>query len=218
MSHPNEGIGAYWLEWFKQFAGISARIGAVSTGCLAGIYSVSDLQNRKGVIFSRTVRGWHDLAKHGKAQGLEFLTWEPMSVRREMGETLSEARRVHYALNKGSPLPIKMALDIDHGDVASPDPKDTDPYEWLRAFGAVSPFIHLKQSSADKSGHHPFTAKWNREGRIFPKKVISALEDGGARDVTLFFELGWREREPHDSNVVKELKESVDYWRQWVGD
>ena len=218
MAHPDEHIAAYWLKWFKDFATISRKIGAISTGCLAGIYSVKDLRERRDEIFNRTIKGWHELARYGKKTGLRYLTWEPMSVKREMGETISEAKRMHDALNKGSALPVKMALDVDHGDLSSPNPNDTDPYAWIRSFGAECLFLHLKQSSADKSGHHPFTEKWNKEGRIFPEEVIEALDDGGAKDVILFFELGWREREPHDSNVVKELKESVNYWREYVSE
>lgn len=218
MAHPDESVATYWLEWFKGFASISARLGAISTGCLAGIYSAKDLKERKDIIFNRVIEGWHELARHSKKTGLRYLTWEPMSVKREMGETIKEAQRIHNALNKDSALPVKMAIDVDHGDVSSTNPQDTDPYTWLRTFGSHCLFLHLKQSSADKSGHHPFTEKWNKEGRIFPEKVIEALDDSGAKDVILFFELGWREREPHESNVLKELKQSVDYWREYVKD
>ncbi len=217
MAHPDEGTAGYWLEWLKGFALISKKIGAVSTGSLAGIYSANDLRARNELVFSRVVKGWHELAEYGRGIGLNYLTWEPMSVRREMGETLPEAQRIHDALNSRSAIPVKMAIDVDHGDVAS-HPDNTDPYSWLRQFGSESLFIHMKQSSADKSGHHPFTPEWNRKGRIFPESVIEALEEGKAKNIILFLELGWREREPHESNVLKELKQSVDYWREWVKD
>lgn len=51
-----------------------------------------------------------------------------------------------------------MMIDIDHGDVTSPDKRDVDPYAWAEDFAARSPIIHVKQSSMNKGGHWPFTA------------------------------------------------------------
>ena len=67
-----------------------------------------------------------------------------MSIGREQGETISEARRLQDDVNKGTPLPFKMCLDVDHGDVTSPKPDDTDPYVWLRTFASEAPLVHVK--------------------------------------------------------------------------
>jgi hypothetical protein len=142
--------------------------------------------------------------------------WEPMSVTREFGETIEACWRDHKALNEGSPLPILINVDIDHGDVTSTNPADTDPYAWAEAFAAVSPVVHIKQSSMDKGGHRPFTAEYNAKGRVQPEKLVAALEAGGGRDNELVFEFTFREREPTDSHVVAALKESVDFWRGHV--
>jgi hypothetical protein len=139
-----------------------------------------------------------------------------MSVTREFGETIDACRRDHAALNDGSPLPILVNVDIDHGDVTSQDPADTDPYAWAEAFARVSPVVHIKQSSMDKGGHRPFTAEYNAKGRVLPKKLLAALEAGGGSDNELVFEFTFREREPTDSHVVEALKESVDFWRGHV--
>ena len=62
-------------------------------------------------------------------------------------------------------------VDIDHGDVTSPNPDDVDPYAWARDFATQSPIIHIKQSTMNKGGHWPFTAQYNKDGRITPGEV-----------------------------------------------
>ena len=118
-------------------------------------------------------------------KGLSFITWEPMSISREQGETLEHARLLQTRVNQGAPLPFKVCLDVDHGDVTSSNPKDTDPYSWLEEFAKDSPMIHLKQSSSNKGGHWPFTAENNINGRIIPEKVISTLKSQGVEKVDL---------------------------------
>jgi hypothetical protein len=109
-----------------------------------------------------------------------------------------------------------MCLDVDHGDVSSKDPRDTDPYAWISEFGKDSPLIHLKQSSVNKGGHWPFTPERNAEGRIQPEKVLRAINGSGAKQTLLLLELSFREREPFESRVVSDLKASVEYWRPHV--
>jgi len=116
------------------------------------------------------------------------------------------------------PAPMRLVLDVDHGDLASPNPDDTNPYAWLRAFGKVSPVVHLKQSKRDKGGHWPFTPEHNAEGSITGEQVLAALEDSGAEEAMLILELSHREREPAESRVLPDLKASVEYWRQFVAD
>lgn len=82
----------------------------------------------------------------------------------------------------------------------------------------MSPVVHIKQSSRDKSSHWPFTADHNRRGIIRPEKVLAALEKGGAGEVKLTFECKWRERTPTDYRIISDLKESVAYWRTCVKD
>ena len=35
-------------------------------------------------------------------------------------------------------------------------------------------------------------------------------------EVTLYFEFSFREREPYDSNAIKDIKESIKYWRKYL--
>ncbi len=221
LAHPDAELRKYWLEWFKKYVDISADLGAESMGSHLGIFTAKD-NNDKALRKERkkqNIEGWHKIADYSKANGLKYLTWEPMSISREQGETLKEAKSLHEEINKNSPLPFFICLDVDHGDIMSDNPDDTNPYCWLKEFAHCSPLVHLKQSSENKSGHWPFTNKYNEKGRIVPEKVINTLSQNGRNtfDKTiLLLELSFREREPIDSTVIQVLKESVDFWRPHV--
>jgi D-erythrulose 1-phosphate 3-epimerase len=140
-----------------------------------------------------------------------------MSVGRELGHTITETARLQDRLDAaGLAIPLKPMVDIDHGDVTSPDPQDTDPYAWARLFARRSPIIHIKQSSANKGGHWPFTAQHNEGGRIVPDKLIACVAEGGGGDNELCMEFAFREREPADRSVIAMTRESVDFWRPYL--
>jgi D-erythrulose 1-phosphate 3-epimerase len=111
---------------------------------------------------------------------------------------------------------MKMMVDIDHGDVTSANPDDVDPYAWAEAFPRQSPIIHIKQSSMNKGGHWPFTAAYNRDGRITPERLIAAIRKGGGTDNEICLELSFREREPTDRMVVEMIRESVEFWEPYI--
>ena len=215
LSHPDPAIRAYWVQWFGRFAGISAALGAASMGSHFGILTVPDLADpaARAERFQQNIDGWHQIAAIAAQKGLRYLTWEPMSLPREYGETLAETRRIHTAVNHNSPLPFKLCLDVDHGDVASANPDDTDPYAWIREFAREAPIIHLKQTSANKHGHWPFAPEYNENGRITPEKLLTALADAGVQQVTLLLELSFRERQPYEDRLIDDIVASVDYWR-----
>jgi sugar phosphate isomerase/epimerase len=218
LSHPDPEIRQHWVNWFKRFVDISVALGAESMGSHFGILTVPDLQDPtiRQERFRQNIVGWHQIAAYAAEQGLSYLTWEPMSLPREYGETLAETTRIHQAVNEGSPLPFKLCLDVDHGDVSSPNSADTDPYAWIAAFATESPIIHLKQTSTNKHGHWPFAPEYNQSGRITPQRLLTALEKAGVNEVTLLLELSFREREPYESRMVQDIIDSVAYWRPYV--
>jgi hypothetical protein len=154
---------------------------------------------------------------HAKARGLSYLFWEPMSVGRELGHTIKECKALQNWIDAGElPIPLRPMVDIDHGDVCSTDPADTDPYAWAKDFATWSHIIHIKQSTMNKGGHWPFTSDYNRDGRITPEKLLTAIIEGGGIENELCLELAFREREPNDRSVVSALKESVAYWAPYT--
>jgi sugar phosphate isomerase/epimerase len=219
FGHPDEGVRAYYLDWFKTLADIAGELGAESIGSQFAVFTKSDYDdpNRRDALIETVMDCWRAVAEHGKAAGLNYLFWEPMSVGREFGHTIAECRQFDTRVNSaGLTLPFKMIVDIDHGDVTSDDPADTDPYAWAAAFPQQSPIIHVKQSSMNKGGHWPFTAQHNKDGRIQPEKLIRTVKEAGGTDNEICMELSFREREPTDSHVIDMLRESVAFWEPHI--
>lgn len=103
-----------------------------------------------------------------------------MSVGREFGETIAEAMRPQDRLTANMAVPMWMMADIDHGDVTSPNPDDTDPYAWRGPCPRLAHHPH-QQSMMDKSGHRPFTATFNAKGSIQPEPLLAALPQAARR-------------------------------------
>jgi sugar phosphate isomerase/epimerase len=104
--------------------------------------------------------------------------------------------------------------------------EDGDPYAWLSALGAYSPIIHLQQVTKNSSAHEPFTSELNAKGAIDPGKVLqsiaasyeSAVDHGlppTCESIFLTLEIFARP-DVHPRTLLKQLAESVHYWRCWV--
>ena len=215
FGHSDPDVRAYYLDWFRTLADIAGELGADGMGSQFAVFTQKDHGDpvRREALIETVIECWRDVAEQGKAAGLSYLFWEPMSVAREFGHTIAECRAFDRRLAAaGLAIPFRMIVDIDHGDVTSPDPDDTDPYAWAAAFPQESPIIHVKQSSMNKGGHWPFTAEHNRDGRIQPEKLIRTVREAGGTDTEICMELSFREREPTDSGVVEMIRESVAYW------
>lgn len=219
FGHPDADVRRYYVDWFKTFASVWADLGAQCVGTQFAIFPHQEFDDasRRAALIRVAKDCWAEVAAHAKAAGLKFLIWEPMSVGREFGETIAATKQLQAELDsEGFAVPLKMMVDIDHGDVTSPNPADTDPYAWAETFPRQSPIIHIKQSSMNKGGHWPFTAKYNQDGRITPEKLLAAIRRGGGTSNEICLELSFREREPADRQVAEMIRESVDYWAPHV--
>ncbi|MBD3185034.1 TIM barrel protein [Candidatus Poribacteria bacterium] len=220
LMHPDPTTREAWFQWFKDFFLISAELGARGVGSHFGIMSVTDLEDdeRREKITSEAINLWQKLSEFGAEVGFEFLMFEPMSIPREMASTIKDTWELYERVNEDAAIPVELCLDVDHGFYFSGDPRDSDPYAWLKEFGKNSPAIHVKQSLMDKGGHWPFTEEYNEKGKIQPQKVLYTLEESGAEDVVLLMEISHRERYPAEGRVISDLRESARYWRQYVPD
>ncbi len=219
FGHPDADVRDYYLKWFDGLVDIAAELACPAVGTQFAILTYRDFDDpaRQEAILSAAFDCWRRLAEHAARRGLDFLFWEPMSVGRELGHTIASTQQLQDRLDRADlAVPLKAMIDIDHGDVTSPDPADTDPYAWARAFAGRSPIIHIKQSSANKGGHWPFTAEHNLNGRIVPEKLIETVRQGGGGDNELCMEFAFREREPADRNVVRMIRESVEFWKPYA--
>ncbi|MEX1029035.1 MAG: TIM barrel protein [Paenibacillaceae bacterium] len=212
--HPDSRQRKVWLNWFKKFATVSARMGAKMTGGHPGILSFNDYDDtvRREQIISEGIKHWQELSWFCRDLGMECLLFEPMSVPREFANTVEETKELLTRLNEDAGIPFKLCLDPGH----APHPTDRDPYRWIRELGSVSPIIHLQQTEAGHSRHWPFTKPYNELGIIHGNEVIHALEQSGAASVELIFEIYHREAWSSEFTIIDDHRESVNYWRQWV--
>ncbi|MFT3987758.1 sugar phosphate isomerase/epimerase family protein [Aestuariivirga sp.] len=219
FTHPDKDVRDYYVQWFKGMADIAADLGAPAIGTQFGIFTYRDYDDpkRRAALMEIALACWRDVGEHAHKRGLTWMFWEPMSVGRELGHTLKDTQNLQDWINAAElPIPLKPMVDIDHGDVSSPDPADVNPFQWASRFATQSPIIHIKQSTMNKGGHWPFTAQYNENGRITPDNLLSAVRSGGGVDNELCLELAFREREPTDRNVVSALRESVAYWAPYA--
>ncbi|OSQ41813.1 TIM barrel protein [Thalassospira sp. MCCC 1A01428] len=219
FGHPDRDVRRYYVDWFKTFADITADLGGKSVGTQFAIltYREQDDPVKRENMIRTAMDCWAEVAEHGKAAGLDYVFWEPMSIAREFGETIGECMALQNRLTAADmAIPMWMMADIDHGDVTSDNPDDFDPYAWARAVPRVSPIIHIKQSLMDKGGHRPFTAEFNARGRIQPQPLLAAFAEGGARNNEICLELSFKEREPNDREVIPQIAESIAFWAPYI--
>ena len=140
LAHPDKDVQKYWIEWFKRFADISKEVGSDNFGSHFGIFTTKDNNDEKLRKERRqqNIENWHEIAKYAKEIGIKYISWEPMSIKREQAETQEEARLLQIDVNKNAPIPFLICLDVDHGDVTSKNKIDTDPYSWLENFAKDS--------------------------------------------------------------------------------
>ncbi|WP_256761919.1 sugar phosphate isomerase/epimerase [Cohnella sp. WQ 127256] len=212
--HPDADIRKAWLNWFKRFADISVQMGARTTGSHFGILTFADYDDvqRREYIIEEGIKNWQELSWYCKELGMEYLNFEPMSIPREMANTVEDTKELLARLNDGAGIPFKVCLDVGH----APHPNDRDPYRWVRELGSVSPIIHIQQTEKDHSRHWPFTEEYNKLGIIHGEPLIEAIEQSGATDAEIIFELSHREAWSTEFRIIQDHIESVNYWRQFI--
>lgn len=218
MGHPDADVRSWYENWFVGFGRIAADLGAPSIGSQFGILSYSDYDDPviREVRTNAILDGWCRIWEAVEPMGLRFLFWEQMSIGREFGHTIADTQKLMDKI-KSRGIPLRLLYDVDHGDLSSPDSRDTDPQAWLAAIGRECPIIHVKQSSANKGGHWPFVEPYNSNGRIQPGAIVSMLKQLGPEDCEICLELSFREREPDDRQAIALMRESVAYWKPHLG-
>jgi len=214
LMHPDAAAREIWLNWFEKLLLIGSRLGCTTGGSHFGILTFDAFENNYDYLVEEGVRNWQKLTFYAKELGYECLIFEPMSVPREMGNTVAECVGLMDRVNAHCGIPLRVCLDIGH----APHPDERDPYPWIEKLAPLSPIIHIQQTVLHKSNHAPFTAEANRDGIIEGGKVMAALENSGCRKTMLMFEIGHREHWDTDFRIIPDLTESVRYWRKWVKD
>jgi len=216
LTHPDNDFRDYYENWFYKFVDISSVLGSHSLGSHFGILTQPDLNDESSskYLTDEAIKRWVKIGKYAHDKGINIIFWEPMSISREFGETIEKAILLNDALNDASDVKFSMCLDVDHGDLESPNPDDIDPYTWLTKCGDGYEMIHLKQSYENKGGHWPFIKEHNQQGKIIPKKVLDSIKTTPPREIELVLELSFKERQPADRLAIDHVAESVDYWNK----
>jgi sugar phosphate isomerase/epimerase len=216
LMNPDAGARKFWLQWFKRFLDIGSEFGAKNAGSHFGIMTFDTYNNedKRRFIIEEGVKGWQSLSFYAQEKGYQCLIFEPMSVPREMANTIEETKELLDRVNAHCGVPLRVCLDVGH----APHPSQRDPYPWIKALAALSPVIHLQQTVLDKSNHAPFTAGNNKTGIIEREKVLAVAKEAGCTDALFAFEISHREHWDTDFRIIQDLKESVDYWRPVIAE
>lgn len=212
LMHPDKEMREEWVEWFKKLLWIGSELGAKTGGSHFGILTFDSFDNNYDFMVEEGVKNWQKLTFVAQDLGYDSLIFEPMSVPREMGNKISETLDLMNRVNENCGVPMRICLDIGH----APHPDERDPYPWLEQLSQYSPIIHIQQTVLHKSNHAPFTKEQNEGGLIQGDKVMAAIEKSGCEKTILTFEIGHREHWDTEFRIIQDLKESVEYWRQWV--
>ena len=210
--HPDEDARKIWFDWFKRFLDMGQKFGAKTLGSHFGILTFDSFEKNYDFLVEEGVKNWQKLSFYAKELGYDSLIYEPMSVPREMGNTIPEAKELMDRVNANCGVPMRLCLDVGH----APHPDYRDPYPWVEQLGKYSPIIHIQQTVLHKSNHAPFTEEQNKTGIITGEKLLESIKKSGLDETILMFEIGHREHYDTEFRIIEDLKESVKYWRQWI--
>lgn len=210
FSHPDKSYRDSWFLWFVDFLEMGTSFGAKMLGSHFGIMTTASLE-QKDIVYKETLKYWSELSAVAKDLNYQCLFFEPMSIEREFGNTIENTERILNDINEISHIPFKLCLDVGH----APHPSQRDYKVWLRKFAKDCCIVHLQQSVLNSSNHSPFTKEYNETGIVHPNDVINILNEFGA-EPELDFEISFREKEEVEPVIIHDLKESVEYWKQFI--
>lgn len=210
LMHPDKECREIWVDWFKRLFDIGVRLGAKSGGSHFGIMTFDSYEHNREFIIEEGVKNWQRLSKYAKEIGFDFIFFEPMSVPREMANTVAETKSLMDRVNADCGVPMRVCLDVGH----APAPSERDPYPWVEKLGKYSPIIHLQQTQLNKSNHWPFIKEYNEIGIIKADKLIDTWKKSGAEEAEFMFEISHREHYDTEFRIIPDLQESVQYWKK----
>lgn len=212
LLYPHKELRRASFVWWQRFIDLAAQLGARAVGGHFGILSMTDNADpaRRKERIDEGVRSWQALTHYAASVGLEYLYYETMSIPRELGHTIAEARELCQRVNQDAGVPFALCLDVGH----APHPAERDPYLWLRELGGMARLVHLQQTESGHSRHWPFTPEYNAIGIVSPHRVLQTLAETGAAEIWLGFEILHRERWEVEPLVLPELVASARYWRE----
>jgi hypothetical protein len=202
-------------DWYRSFIDLTALAGARGTGGHVGALSVradADPELRARLIADETTR-LNRLSEYAAGR-LEFLLFENLAVTREYGHSIGEAHQLEQATGS-APVPWVLCLDLGHPAALNTGTTSDDPVAWLNETWQHTPVIQLQQSSRGNDHHGPFTVAENENGLVHRDAVLDAISRWEVPEVFLFLEV-IPAHEAEDAQVLRDLVESAEYWREGI--
>jgi sugar phosphate isomerase/epimerase len=216
LGHPDAACRREAETFFKRAIRQTAYLGGKSFGTCFAIQTVrcqNDPQLRRQVL-DDAVAAYHRLAEYGAQVGLQALAYEMTSVPRETCATFAENDEV-LARCADMAIPLRICLDLGHRNLAA-SPEEADHLAWICRYGRVCDVIDCQQTDREASRHWPFIVEYNRRGIIRGEEVVAAINQSGADEILLAFEIRTPAFHPQEYSHLDGLRASVAYWRQWV--
>ena len=216
LGHPDAKCRKEAERFFRRAIRQTAYLGGKSFGTCFGIQAVrtdSDPELRERII-EDTLESYARLSRYGARMGLKALAYEMTSIPRETCATFEENDRV---LERGArmAIPLRVCLDMGHRNLNG-TPEEADHLAWIRRYGSRADVIDCQQTMTTSSSHWPFTEEFNQRGTIRGEDVVRAIQDSGAEEILLAFEIRISAFHPQEGSFRRSLEESVSYWRKWI--
>lgn len=215
LLHPLASMRLAALHWYERAIDFTARLGALGMGGHLGALSVQDAQDvgRRQMLIKELEHLVSQLSRYAAQRGLQFLLFENMAVEREYGHSIEEALSLTQLVFTNG-VPLVLCFDVGH-PCALHTGTDSDDYKtWLAQPWPLTPVVHLQQTDRSGDHHWPFTTAYNSKGIVEAEPVLQAIQQWtGSEDVYLFLE-PIHPFEADDATVLRELRESVDYWKE----
>ena len=81
-------------------------MGAKYSGNHLGIIGMDEVSKLNRDIDKRLVNNWNNLSEYAYKINLKGLIWEPMSIKREFGNTIKSTKKINQLLNIKSKFPF----------------------------------------------------------------------------------------------------------------
>lgn len=219
LGHFDDGARAEGVKFFKNAVRQAAYLGAKSFGTCFGIQTVrtnSDPALRKDLL-EKTIKAYYEVADYAAEVGLPALAYEMTSVERETCATFEENDFILERCSKMA-VPMRICLDMGHRNLHGL-PEEADHLAWIKKYGTMCDEIDCQQSTLTSSNHWPFTEQNNKVGIIKGDEVAKAVREiPGDQEILLGFEIKTGAFWPQEEGHLQGLRDSVNYWRQWVKD
>ena len=216
IGHPDPGCREEAESFFRRAIRQTAYLGGKTFGtCFAIMTSgVNGDTAKRQYQIDEALRIYERLCDYAAGQGLTGIAYEMTSVDRESCATFDEN---DYILDRGKSfsVPLRICLDMGHRNMRGVH-GEADHLAWIKRYGAHCDVIDCQQTDTGSSKHWPFTEEYNSKGVIKGQEILDAIQMSGAGEILIAFEIRTAAYYPQDDLHLDYLRESVDYWRQWV--